>query len=621
MREGATSLRQASPQLEQRFLALAAELEAMSRLGEEFVNQVETLVSLATGKDCDHSAFADGVSLIGQTTDFLAECERETVRVLERLQGYQAQVERLLGIESELERTMLPLKFVQTLFRVESAPLGAVVQQGFCSLTEEIEALHLQVREIFGTKFQQLEATRRIIGEVVTQLEEHARLLRQITTTHRARIQSSLATLQAEMTANQERDLSLGVVSKEIAREVGQVVIGVQFQDIVSQKLEHVLAALPRIEERYSEFQSARDSAAAREPLQYLHQCCRLEARQLQSARQELARAEVTIQGGIERVRARLAQMDSQCLSLEEFKLLTVSFDGTVQVLIETIEEVRRLIDATVAGASGAYERLCPLGGLASDLTGFVRLMSGRTHLLGLNAQIQAAQVAIDARGTGLEVIAARASEICDETNRISEEAARQLDLLANGLAECVAAFGEQRANGLAQQSVLNERGRSEEAKLHAFRDQALETLQAIGNSLDGLRAQTTRTVETIQFTSFHELVLPALGGPLDALADEAEQWLGAEGIGVADASLVESLRRDYTMASEREVLDQLVAAPANDAPGIGTGTNRTPGPPARWHDFQPAAARESAGAGEAKAEEPVPAGAGGDLGGNVELF
>ena len=569
LHEAQHNLEQASVGLEKQFLATGSELQTLSAGSEQFVKQVEKLVGHATGQECDRTVFSNAIQLVEQSTQYLVGCQAETIQMLGLLRHYSTQIEKLLGVETELERTMMPLKFVQTLFKAESVRLGPEVQRMFGTLTQEIEYLHGQMREVFGTKVRQLEQTRQTIGLVITQLEALSLSLGQVTTTHKARIESSLETLKKEITSNQERDVRLDQVSRDLAHEVDQVVIGLQFQDIISQKLQHVTAALPQIEARITEFERAPDAAKAGEPLQFLQQSCGLEAEQLRFAQEELVKAETTIQGAIQKVLTHVTEMDTHCLSLEEFKLLTTSFDGMVQVLLETIEEVRDLVTTTVASAAKAFEMLQPLGGLASDLTTIVRSMSAQIHLIGLNAQVQAALAAQDSRGAALEVLSARTSEISEETNRISQAAATQLDQLAEGLAEGVQAFGQLRTDGIVQQEVINEQGRAQEQQLHAFRDRALDSLRGIGSAFDEIRGQAQRTLATVQFTQFHHATIPALRSALIAIGESAQRWLEAQGCTITQASLVEGFKRDYTMDSERTVYDGVMAAKSSPRPPI----------------------------------------------------
>ena len=625
LREAEINLKESATGLEAQFLATSSELVTLAELGGRFVQQVEKLVGLASGKDCDSTAFARTIHLVQDSTSFLVGCQEETIRMLGLLREYETQVKSLLGVENELQRAMMPLKVLQTLFKVESAPLGLAVQQMFSALTQEIEGLHAQVREIFGIKFKQLEQTHRTIGLVIAQLDKQACTLQQVTSVHKAQIESSLNTLKREIATNRERDVRLGRLSKDLAREVEQIVIGLQFQDIVNQKLQHVTAAIPKIDAKFAEFSAAPDAAAAVEPLQFLNQSSRLEAGQLQAAQKELAAAEAGIQAGVRKVLSNLTEMDSRCLSLEEFTLLTTSFDGMVQVLVDTIEEVRTLVAATVASAKEAYEMLRPLGSLASDLTAIVRSMSAQVHLIGLNAQVQAARAAQEHRGGGLEVLSARTSEISEEANRINEQAASRLDTLVAGLAESVKALGKLQAEGLAQQAVLDVQGRAEEQQLHAIRDDALKTLCEIGNSLDNIRKQALSTLDSVNFSGFHQVTLPGLREPLVAIADLAEQSLRDQGHGDSQINLIDGFKRDYTMESERAVYAGVMArnfvpppmteaAPRIDLemfdelPAIPEGKPALPVTPTFENPS------------EAEVEVTV-AGGGGNLGANIELF
>jgi len=554
------SLEEAANGLETQFLRTSSELEKLSEYGDRFVAQVGTLISQATGKSNDGAVFDEAMQLIQRTSTFLADCEQETGEMVVLLRKYNRQIDELLGVETSLNHAMLPLNIVRTLFRMESAPLGLDVQQLFGALTQEIEVLHAKMRDIFGTKFKQLEQTRLTIGLVITKLDHQTTSLRQIATTRKEHIQSSLATLKREMDANVDRDLRIHRLSLEMSKEVGQVVMGVQFQDIVSQKLHHVLAALPEITAKCQVFQSNRDPAAAHKALQFVRQSCRLEAGQIQLAQKEMADAEVNIQTGIQKVVGHLTEMDSQCLSLKEFTLLTTSFDGIVQVLVETIEEVRALVNTTVTNATEAFELLRPLGSLASDLTVVIRSVSQQIHLIGLNAQIKAAQVSRNCQAQGLEVLSARTSEISQETSRLSEEAASKLDAMVTGLAESVKAFEKLQMRGQEQQAQLDEQGCKYEQQLHGIRDGALSTLRAIGTSLEDISRQAETALETIQFKSFHEVTLPALRTPLLALSDAAERCLLEHHQKLANDVLVDGLSRNYTMATEREVFAGITA-------------------------------------------------------------
>lgn len=615
-------LDQAGFDLETQFVAAGSELEALANACNGFIKQVEKLVGLATGQGCDESVFSGSIQLIEQSTNFLVGCNAQTSRILTSLRSYNLQIRRLIGMEVELHRAMMPLKIMQIFFRTESAPLGAEIQQMFHSLTEEIEGLYQQLQGIFSTKFAQLEKTHESIELVIKRLEVLDGSLQQAATTHKERIESSLSTLKNELISNRERDARLSRLNKDLAREVAQVVTGLQFQDIVTQKLQHVKESIPQIGTKFEEFKDAPTVQAAAETMQFFHQSCRLEGEQLQYAQDELAKAKESIRTSIQQVLAYITEMDSQCLSLAEFKLLTTSYDGMVQTLVDAVDEVRTLVAAAVAGAKQAYELLRPLGNLASDLTAIVRNMSARIHLTGLNAQVQAALAAQGNRVSGLEVLSAHTSEISNETNEINQRVAQELDLLAKGLAESARALEQLSEEGLAQQLILDDHGRQEQQRLHHFRDCALETLSGIGTSLEAIQEQANRTLGTIEFTRVHQFTLPELQMPLVALGKASERWLRSHGFNITDASLIEGFQRNYTMASERQVFANVMSShrPPADAP------SPTPSGANGEVEWFPHLSETGNSADGKTANAPVqitaePTSAGQDFGANVELF
>jgi len=248
--------------------------------------------------------------------------------------------------------------------------------------------------------------------------------------------------------------------------------------------------------------------------------------------------------------------------------------------------------------------------------------MSAQIRLIGLNAQVQAALAAQDPRGAGLEVLSARTSEISEETNRISEQAAAQLDTLASGLAQSVKAFEQLRTDGLAQQSLLNDKGRVEEQHLHAFRDRALELVRSIGSSLDDIQEQAHKTLDSLQFTPFHQVTLPALRTPMLGIAEAAERLLEGSGHGLAKVNLIENFKRHYTMASERKVFARIVpVAPAEKSPRSHAEPAGNPKPQAEEdpsaQTTKPASAENQDAALVAAGDAPKSH----DLGSNVELF
>jgi hypothetical protein len=238
-----------------------------------------------------------------------------------------------------------------------------------------------------------------------------------------------------------------------------------------------------------------------------------------------------------------------------------------VEVLFDVFDTVRKQIAATATSSAAAFEKLRPIGGLASDLTLVVRDFSQRIHLIGLNAQVQAAQVG---HGGALEALSARTSEISRATMHISENVARHLDQLVADLAEGVKELEALQDEALKQQSVLADKGAAAEKSLHALRDDTLATLLQVNTLIDEIRSESQSLIDGIDFVATADGPLAGLQGELQHIADFVGRTIMVAG--AKPEALIEKLHGGYTMASERKVFARVVngqtdgpAAPAEN--------------------------------------------------------
>lgn len=539
--------------LETSFLQVGGALQEMSQNGQEFLKKSERLVSIAVGQLQGREVIINSAQVVEAPLQFLDDCLSESEHLLQRLREDHQSIKELQKAESNLRSTMAPLRFMQTLFKIESAPLGAEAQIMFSGLTQEIERLHTQVCELFDTKFRELEKVQAILNTVGVKLEDQTARLRHFVTQEKSQIQQSLEHLSKELASNQVRDVRIQRLSREISQEIQEIIVGLQFQDIINQKLQHTRTAVAQILER-----AGKDD----ESLHFIEQSCRLEASQIQAVRQDLARAEKTIRDGVQSIQDQLTQTDTDCLTLIEFEHIATSADGMIQVLLELIESARKQVIEMTQRTDDIHQQLLPIYSLATGMTAVVRELSHHIHLIGLNAQIQAGQFS---HGAGLEVLSARTSEISTETNTIAETISQHLDQVASGLTDSVKAFDRLHTQAAKQLDGLSREGTAAEMDLHALRDEALMSLDKISGDLELIKKQATHALTTIHYTEAAEETLQDLQNQLEALAETAHEQLSHDHR--PTSNVVTQLRADYTMASERHVFDQLInqdqAAPA----------------------------------------------------------
>lgn len=539
------NLADVSAALEERFLATANALMELSAHGTQFVRHSETLVNTVTGRTGGSEVFFSAMAVLEPPLVFLNDSHVQMKALLDRLKHDNACIVNLINGREDLQRTMAPLKYIQTSFRIESAPLGVEVQTMFHALTQEIEKLHAQVCELFSTKYEELQHIQRTIAEVISKLETQTDKVWENIAREKVQIDSTLKQLQRELSDNRKRESSIASLSGKLAWEIQQVVTGLQFQDIISQRLQHTFAALNEVREQF-------DGSDA--GIRFIAEAACLEAGQIAAVRQDLAGAEKSVKAGTMAVLDQITEADAKCVSLRDFEHLTTSADGMVQVLLDVFVTLKQQISATVSGCASAYEILRPIGSMASDLTMVVHDLSQRIHLIGLNAQVQAAQVP---DGMGLEILSARTSEISRDTNRISESMASQLDHLVSGLNETLQSLEKLHAHASGQQTVLGEQGATCQQQLHGLRDAALASLVGIHDLLNGIRHQGETVLATADYVATADDTLARLEEALGAVAATAAAQCGTPGR--AGTTRVASLKENYTMASERDVFESIV--------------------------------------------------------------
>lgn len=538
----AAELQGVSAALENRFLESATILLELDGQGGRFVKHSEQLVNVATGRTGGAEVFHGALEVVNPPLNFLNDSHAQMKALLGRLTHDNERIAGLINGRTDLQRTMAPLKYIQTSFRIEAAPLGEEVQMMFSALTQEIEKLHIQVCEVFTTKYEELQQIQLTIQQVIRKLEEQTEEVWRNIAQEKQHIDATLVQLQSGLADNQRREIGIAKLSSQVARGIQEVVTGLQFQDIISQRLQHTTTALLEIGEQLD---------GSDDSIEFMEQACRLETEQIKSVRHDLAGAEKTVRQGIKNVLDQIIAVDEKCVSLEEYENLTVSANGMVQVLLDVFATLQKQIDATVSGCHTANEILRPIGGMASNLTMVVNELSQRIHLIGLNAQVQAAQVP---DGMGLEVLSARTSEISRETNRISDNMAGQLDRLVEGLAESLQALGQLHQAASEQKAALGQKGGVCETQLHGLRDLALTSLTEVHELLDGIRAKGESVLGAVNYVATADDTLQNLQRKLGAAAFQAARQLGDRHSG--ENNRIGKLTKEYTMASERHVFE-----------------------------------------------------------------
>jgi hypothetical protein len=608
--------------LESRFLETGSALERHSNQADSLVSRSESLLHLVTGRAGGEEMIQAGMDTLGRCLGFIERCHLQTHDLIRRLREHQSQVESMRHHEILLGGALAPLKYVQTLFRIESASLPGEVQATFLGLTRDIEELFSRFGQVFGEQYQNLARSRDSIAGLIERIEQQAERQHAIAVEKRGQMQRTLDDLMLEMRDSLKRDVTLVSVSRQISDGIGGVLVALQCQDIVRQKLEHVRTASEEMRTRSGLCNGPGEGGPANRDigLLFVREAARIQLQQVEAVIADLQTAETGACSAFERLHTLASELDRESVHLSEFKSVSSSESGTVQVLLTALDELRSMLSTIVAIQEETHRTLEPLGGMASNVTGVMRNLSGHIKLIALNAQIQAAQVG---QGTGLEVLSENTTRISDEIYRLNEAASSDLDLLIAGLSSAIHESAGLHQEAVATQRSLDTEGRDLEVRLHAYRDSTLDSFMGVGQVNAEFTAEAEKTIQSLDFAVPASEGLAPLMGILRRLANvEVESSVNPADAVELEAGL-RSLRGNYTMESERAA--HVAAAAGVDGvvpPPTGTGDIdlfldpspevESPKPAVSRTDLAPASASAS------PASSPSGANAGP---GSVELF
>ncbi|MBL9169396.1 MAG: hypothetical protein JNN07_16775 [Verrucomicrobiales bacterium] len=509
------------------------------------------------------------MSILRAPLDYVDNYQRTTSELLDVLRKRTEQIQRMLLSEEELQRTVAPLKFIRTMYRVESATLGNEVQSMFLALTEEIQTLQQQVNQTFAAKFDILRANQRSMDALIRRLNQQTNEQGALMKQKRSYISKAVQDLNQDLEINRKKDIKLTQVTNRISSEVVKLVFSLQAQDVVAQKIAHVLSALDGMERQANSDLRSDEPDKQNASILYLYQAAGVEAAQLKAVAENLRQTDTALCGSLDVILGQVKALDLDCVSLTEFDQVTVGASGLVQTLLDSLSEVQSMVEGAVASAKDAFDAIRPMGGQASNVTAVMRDLSARIKLIALNAQVQAAHIK---SGTGLEVLAAQTADIANVIGNISSGIAEELDAFTKHLDQLVETFGNLYETGTAGHQQWLVEFRAQEKELHTYRDEALSELTHIGSASDRLRKLAHNMRSRVQLKELADDRVELPSTTLLTLQEMMTPWVKD----IPEHETKMAYTRSYTMESERLIHENVLTgksdtlAGATDASQLG---------------------------------------------------
>lgn len=514
------------PELEKQFMGVVSYIEPLSKGSQRLVDECETLMRLASGREDGHNLMQDTLTLLEGPLAYIDSCLQQRDRLVSLLETCEKKTAAMIKIRDDMHGTLAPLTYLTVLFKIESARLPSDMRDTFVTVTLEIDRMRQLVDETFVQNARLLAEAQSTLTSVRVRMEAEFRSHTDDLVKKRGQIHGAIAILNNQLSNNGERDLRLHNQSCVIAAEVGKIIAGLQFQDIVQQKCAHVVEDLGR-----PEFHSGSDPA-------------RLQACHLDAVCSDLDTGLAQVRSGLGSIGREIDHFDEICLKLDGLEGMVAAADGMVQLLLDVLSEVGEIIRVVAELTDQASQTLAPMKNLAGQLTTAVVELAIDMRLIALNAQIRSVQ---GGACTGLEVLAARTALIADETSAVTAKNFGELKILNDGINEMLETFGDFQRRGSEQLASFHSGRAGIETRLHGMRDSALDAFAAISGTLSEMR-------------KFSESVVEALAGiPAcrDRVAEVAAQLHGLHErhqIHAPEMDAAAERARTYTMASEHAV-------------------------------------------------------------------
>jgi len=587
--EASEMLNASMADMEKSFVVIGESLMTLDSCSRELIAKCELLLHLAAGSDEGEALLRASLDTLKAPLEYIDFCMERQSRLLELLVHCEQKTRGMLGIRDRMRDAIAPLTYMAVMFKIESAYLPAEHRETFLTVTSEVERLHQLVNETFAQNAQQLELAHSTLAEVRVRLEGEFRKHSEIVTGKRSRIDAAINSLNSQLEQNTERDMRLHDHGAALSSEVSRIVMGVQFQDIVKQKCDHVVEALAKV------------PASDKEWAHMLG----LQIHHLKAVQTDIREGHRVMSEGLDRINGYTERLNQNTVSLENIESMTAAMDGMVQLLLDTLTDVHEIIRMVADVTSQGHDAVQPARGLASNLTSAIVELSVNMQMIALNAQVRSVQ---SGQGTGLEMLAARTAEISSEINEISMQISRDLSELHEAIDQMLAMFQEFSSRGATEFAALNAARGPAEEKLHALRNATIDAIQQIGDRIDSMFSAVKTVHGSLDALTLHREALDAMIGRLEGYAPEVDVS-SEEGKDHA----VEMLAR-YTMASEREVHESFLA----QAGGQSAALTEKPAPDASsssdsnvetWEDFSAPVAPSTPAVGSqvSSASEPPP--------------
>ena len=548
--------------VEPRFIELGAKLQSLYSEARD-LGQLSTEVCGLIEGDSDQGILTNIRIAARRSVEELQSCQSEISKSLLEVEASTEHLGKLYRMCEVIKKTAKTLGVIGLNIAVESersvefSGMFAVFVKEIKELARKVDAISQSIRgDAVTARSKQLAA--------INEISEGLDLLRGLTQQAEEAVGISAREIEWFMNLTRQRMAESAARSLEISRQVGDIVVAIQFHDIARQQVEHIIAALRQAEKVFDdESSSANPDEEFKRGLNRVHSMLHLQAAQLRQVVLEIDAAHEKSMEAFNYIRKEVSGLLTETPHFSCGNLKKIEAENAFDKMKSSLGRLYPLLSQGYDLGSRMQKTAEEVSDAASGLSRHVaqvRDISTDLHLKALNAIVMTLHLGEKGRTFG--VLAREVKELSNEANGFVEEVVvilESITSLARGLG------GEER------QDIETSLGDQSES-IHSL-DEGLQAISSarerlpndFGEALqraDSLEKFILQAKEDLGFLSEMSL---ELDGHLKLL-DETVQLLSPWSDGNLKLTQEEddAVISSYTMQKEREVHD-LIAGGTRD--------------------------------------------------------
>lgn len=534
----ATELKLVAGTTEDEFLAIGGRLQDFYLRGVGISSLASEMLGEVAGEHVS-DAIDRFEEMLDEMGCYVNSAQKEIERSSATLREILGLLGRVAGPLSGFKKINKVLRILGISTKIESARLGPRAA-GFDTLASDVGDLAVQVNEkagfILARKDELAKAIEQTLAGVLESgAQQHDQVLGIL-----GKLRGSLAALTAINGRCTSAAAGISAVSEGVSRNIGEVVISMQANDIVRQQIEHVEQTLFELKGSLVADSAGADEVAC---------LCELQTAQLRHAAGELDAAVQTIIGNLREVARKQSGLTKETSSMAGIA------DQAGGSFFTEMQRDISAVTVTLLESSKVNHSLCVAMGSVADtigeiahFVGDIEMVGEEIKLIALNAQIRSAYTGDE--GAALGVLA-------EAIQRLSIDAIDHTAAVSGTLYTIIEVTERLRAGVCVEASSLE----TEVLGMVANLSTLLDVLQAVNETLhrslfrmdDAVRLLSSDIDQVTAGISVHRKVSQVLDEAalgLCGIMAEARRMAPAS---VQGASFGELASR-YTMQSERKI-------------------------------------------------------------------